>query len=43
MTIGDRRASTVRLAEPPRDINVTLDANLDEVRAFLLSRLAGQQ
>lgn len=42
MTIGDRRASTVRLAESPRDIDVALDANLDEVRAFLLSRLAGE-
>lgn len=42
-TIGDRRASRVRLEETPRDIDVALDADLDEVRAFLLSRLAGQQ
>jgi pyrimidine-specific ribonucleoside hydrolase len=43
MTIGDRRASRVRLEDTPRDIDVALDADLDEVRAFLLSRLAGQQ
>jgi pyrimidine-specific ribonucleoside hydrolase len=42
MTIGDHRASRVRLEEAPRDIDVALDANLDEVRTFLLSRLAGE-
>jgi pyrimidine-specific ribonucleoside hydrolase len=41
MTIGDRR--TPRVQDGPREIDVALDADLDEVRAFLLSRLAGQQ
>jgi pyrimidine-specific ribonucleoside hydrolase len=41
MTIGDRRDSRVRLQDAPREVDVALDADLDEVRAFLLSRLAG--
>lgn len=42
-TIGDRRVSPPRPEEVPRAIDVALDADLDEVRAFLLSRLSGQQ
>ncbi|TDV54066.1 nucleoside hydrolase [Actinophytocola oryzae] len=41
MTIGDRRDHRVRIYEAPREIDVALDADLDEVRAFLGSRLAG--
>jgi pyrimidine-specific ribonucleoside hydrolase len=39
MTIGDRRAS--HAGEVPREIDVALSADLDEVRSFLLSRLGG--
>jgi pyrimidine-specific ribonucleoside hydrolase len=39
MTIGDRRASHVREEGAPREIDVALSADLDEVRSFLLSRL----
>jgi pyrimidine-specific ribonucleoside hydrolase len=42
MTIGDRRASKVRETGSPREIDVALSADLDEVRSFLLSRLAGE-
>ena len=42
MTIGDHRAARVRLEQATRDVDVALDANLDEVRAFLLARLAGE-
>jgi pyrimidine-specific ribonucleoside hydrolase len=41
MTIGDQRASRVRGPESPREVDVALSADLDEVRAFLLSRLSG--
>jgi pyrimidine-specific ribonucleoside hydrolase len=41
MTIGDRRDSRVRLQDAPREVDVALGADMDEVRAFLLSRLAG--
>jgi pyrimidine-specific ribonucleoside hydrolase len=40
-TIGDRRASRVREEGTPREIDVALTADLDEVRSFLLSRLSG--
>jgi pyrimidine-specific ribonucleoside hydrolase len=39
MTIADRREHHTR--DSPRRIDIALDADLDEVRAFLLSRLAG--
>jgi pyrimidine-specific ribonucleoside hydrolase len=39
MTIGDRRATQVRLQDSTRDIDVALSADLDEVRQFLLARL----
>jgi pyrimidine-specific ribonucleoside hydrolase len=39
MTIADRRQSHTQ--DSPRKIDVALDADLDEVRTFLLSRLAG--
>jgi pyrimidine-specific ribonucleoside hydrolase len=41
MVIGDRRAPEVREAAATRSVDVTLDADLDEVRSFLLSRLSG--
>ncbi len=40
MTIADRRDPLVRLQDSPREIDVALDADLAEVRAFLLSRLS---
>lgn len=39
MTVGDRRDPRVRNQENAREIDVALDADLDEVRAFLLDRL----
>jgi pyrimidine-specific ribonucleoside hydrolase len=40
-TIGDRRP--FRTPGEYREIDVALDADLDEVRSFLLSRLSGKQ
>ena len=39
MTIGDRRTFRTRTQDAPREIDVALEADLDEVREFLLSRL----
>ena len=39
MTIGDRRTFRTHAQDAPREIDVALDADLDEVREFLLSRL----
>jgi pyrimidine-specific ribonucleoside hydrolase len=41
MVIGDRRAPEVRENTAARTVDVTLDADLDEVRSFMLSRLSG--
>jgi pyrimidine-specific ribonucleoside hydrolase len=40
MVIGDRRAASARGADAGREVAVALDANVDEVRQFLLSRLS---
>jgi pyrimidine-specific ribonucleoside hydrolase len=40
MTIGDRRAAQVRMQDAPRDIDVALTADLNEVRDFLETRLS---
>ncbi|HEX6354351.1 nucleoside hydrolase [Actinophytocola sp.] len=40
MTIGDRRAVEVRMQDTPREIDVALTADLDEVRQFLQTRLS---